>query len=84
MTALDRAAIALIRAADCRIGYLRADYLYRARDELNAAGHPRWAEIAESAALRIGGDGSDMERLLFDIDLECSRERHALEDAADG
>ena len=51
----------------------------RARDEL-AAG--TWADLAESAAGRIGGDGADMERLLFDIDREISRLEHALPEAA--
>jgi hypothetical protein len=76
MTALDRARVHIFRALDAR-SMLRADYLYRARDELTAAGFPRWADLAESAALRIGGSDQDMERLLFDLDCECGRREHA-------
>jgi len=77
MTSLDRARVSLWRAAECDSSMLRANYLYAARDALLAAGHPEWADLAESAAARIGGDGADMERLLFEIDCECSRREHA-------
>ena len=65
--ALETAQTELRRAIRCESSLLRADYLYRARDALIAAGQPRWAEIAEAGA-RIGGCGESLERLLFDID----------------
>jgi hypothetical protein len=73
VTALDDARVALFRAAECNSSMLRMDFLYRARDALNAAGFPRWADLAEAAAGRIGGDGCDMRRLRFDVDYECRR-----------
>jgi hypothetical protein len=72
-TPLEQAYLCLWRAGECGSSMLRADYLFRARDALNAAGMPRWADLAESAARRIGGDGQDMRRLMLDID--CAR-RH--------
>lgn len=83
MTALEQARISLWRAAECHSSMLRSNYLYAARDALTAAGHPEWADLAESAAARIGGSGTDMERLLFDVEREISRARHALPEAAE-
>ena len=83
MTALDRARILLFRAAECDSSMVRSDYLFRARDELLAAGHPEWADLAESAAARIGGSGTDMRELMFDVEREISRARHALPEAAE-
>ena len=82
MTPLDRARIYLFRAAECNSSMLRADFLYAARDALLAAGHPEWADLAESAAGRIGGGGEDMRQLLFDVEREISRQQHALPEAA--
>jgi hypothetical protein len=62
---------------------LRSNYLFRARDELLAAGFVTWADLAESAAGRIGGDGADMRELMFDVEREISRARHALPEAAE-
>ena len=72
----------LYRAMHAERSMMRSHYLGRAADALKAAGYPRWADLAESAALRIGGADSDMERLLFDIDAECSRREHAQPEAA--
>ena len=82
MTPLERTRILLFRAAECDSSMVRSDYLFRARDELVEAGYPRWSDIAAAAATAIGGDGRDIERLLFEIDLECSRREHALPEAA--
>ena len=82
MSALEQARISLWRAAECRSSMNRADYLYRARDALQRAELFHWADLAESAALRIGGDGADMRELLFDVEAEISRREHALPEAA--
>ena len=82
MTTLERARILLFRASECGSSMIRSDYLYRARDELHIAGFPHWADLAESAAGRIGGDDADMRQLYFDIECEISRLAHALPDAA--
>lgn len=75
--ALNDARRALWRALECDSSMLRADYLYRARDALKAAGQPRWADLAEAAAGRIGGDDTGVRRLLFDVDCAVSRQEHA-------
>ncbi len=67
LTALEEAERVLRRAADCDSSMLRADYLYRARDALVLAGLPRWAEIAEAEAGRIGGDGESARNLRRDV-----------------
>ena len=75
--ALDDARLALWRAEETGSSMLRMDYLYQAHDALQAAGLPRWADQAEAAAGRIGGDGGDMRRLLFDVECVIVRERAA-------
>jgi len=81
-SALDRARVALWRASECERSMMRSHFLYDARDALRAAGHPEWADLAESAAGRIGGGGEDMRQLLFNVEREISRQQHALPEAA--
>ena len=73
MTALDDARATLYRATEANRSMLRAELLWQASDALADAGFPRWAEIAEAAATRIGGDGQDVRELLFDVDCAVSR-----------
>ena len=63
----------LYRGLECNRSMMRAEQLYHARDALTDAGFPCWAELAEAAAMRIGGSDSDMRALLFDVDAECGR-----------
>ena len=57
--------------------------LYRASAALyRAAECNRIGPVAEWAADSIGGNVGDVDRLLFEVDREGSRERHAKEDAA--
>lgn len=77
LSALDDARAALYRALEAERSLSRCSYLYKARDALHAAGQRAWADVAEAAAGRIGGDGRDVERLLFGVDCLVSRERHA-------
>lgn len=52
---LNRAWIALDRAADCRIGYLGESFISDAADHLTAAGRPALAAAAESMICNGGG-----------------------------
>jgi hypothetical protein len=71
--ALGHARVYLYRALEANRSMMRADQLYRARDALKDAGFPRWADLAEAAAMRVGGGDSDMRALLFDVDAECAK-----------
>lgn len=61
----------LMRATDyCeRRGMVANDYLQHAAAALRQAGMPEHAAIASAASERIGGDDSDLRRLIVDLEL---------------
>lgn len=73
---LYRASLYLTRSFEAG-SMMRSSLLYSAGAELRKSGYRPWAELAECAADRLGGDDQDVRQLLFEVDAEISRRRHA-------